>query len=76
MSIKATLQTHGWEEILLIIEEEKTKLCDCRNIPSGDLKLVGSHTEANKRAVELIDNIIKRIYKETEDLKPRPITYK
>jgi len=76
MSIKATLQTKGWKEILQIIEEEKIKMCDCRNLDHSSLEQMGAEAMARSEAVCLIDEVLKRIKTASQDIKTKPLTYK
>ncbi len=74
--IKSTIDTQGWKDILIIFKEEQDKMCDNRRINITSAIEFGRTAMAGAKASELIDKVLKRIERETQDIKSKKISYK
>ena len=75
MSLKSLTKSLGWQEFLELLEEEKAKLADCRNIKANTAVEKGREAMARSKACELIDNIIRGVDIKVTEIKKRETKY-
>lgn len=73
-NIKAILESRGWEDVEMLIKEERDKPIEINKDKS--MEEIGKETVAKERAKEIINNIIKRLYSVKNEIQKKNISYK